>query len=179
MTDKKITKTEKKSKKGERHKRGMTDMAWNYCHAYVRIGRKKAAAISVGCSEKSASSTASKWHKKDAVIKKIEQLKKKVNIKLELKAEDVIREYMRIAFTNLTDVIDISEGVPKLKELEAINPDHIAALQGISQTAHGLKVKMHDKKGALDSLGNHLGIFQSGIHIGDIIIKSDSDDDDL
>lgn len=176
---KKTIKTEKKSKKGERHKRGMTDMAWNFCHAYVRMGRKQAAALSVGCTQKSAASTATKWLKNPKVIKKIEQLKKKLNIKLELKAEDVIREYMRIAFTNLTDVVDISEGIPKLKELEAINPDHLAAIQAISQTANGLKIKMHDKKGSLDSLSNHLGIFQSGIHIGDIIIKTDEEDEDL
>lgn len=170
----------KKSRKGETHKRGMTDMAWNFCHAYVKIGRKRAAAISVGCSEKSAATTANRWLKNDKVIKKIEQLRKNINKKLELSAESVIYEYMKLGMTNLTDLIDLSSGTPKFKDLEMINPDHLAALQSVAVTPQGaVKFKMHDKKGALDSLAKHLGILKDGVEIGAIIINTDSDDDDL
>lgn len=168
------------SRKGETHKRGMTDMAWNFCHAYVRIGRARAAALSVGCKEKSAHVTANRWLKNDKVVKKIKALKRKLNKKLELSVESVIDEYMKLAFTNLTDLVDMSEGVPRFKDLEMIKAEHMAALQSVSNTPNGVKFKMHDKRGALDSLAKHLGMFvEEHRHSGEIIIKTDSDDNEL
>ena len=56
----------------------------------------------------------------------------------------------RIAVTNQVQIIDSDD----------IDDDTAAAISEISQTDRGgLKIKLHDKKGALVDIGKHLGMF--------------------
>lgn len=56
----------------------------------------------------------------------------------------------RMAVTNQVQIIDSDE----------IDDDTAAAISEISQTDRGgLKIKLHDKKGALVDIGKHLGMF--------------------
>lgn len=43
---------------------------------------------------------------------------------------------------------------------EDLDDDTAAAIAEISEGQHGIKIKMHDKKGALVDLGKHLGMFK-------------------
>lgn len=43
---------------------------------------------------------------------------------------------------------------------EELDDDTAAAIAEISEGQHGIKIKMHDKKGALVDLGKHLGMFK-------------------
>ena len=52
------------------------------------------------------------------------------------------------------------QGLPgPLIPSEQLDDDTAAAVSEISQTAQGIKIKMHDKKGALVDIGKHLGMF--------------------
>ena len=72
--------------------------------------------------------------------------------------ERVVRELARIAFADVTDVVD-ADG-----ELRGdLTRDDTAALAGVKcrQTRDGAvrEVRMHDKNRALELLGKHLGLF--------------------
>lgn len=47
----------------------------------------------------------------------------------------------------------------ELQDSEALDDDTAAAISEVSQTKEGVKIKLHDKKGALVDLGRHLGLF--------------------
>jgi phage terminase small subunit len=57
----------------------------------------------------------------------------------------------RLAVTNEVQLVDS----------DRLDDETAAAVAEISQTAQGgLKIKLHDKKSALDSIGRHLGMFK-------------------
>lgn len=96
-------------------------------------------------------------------------------------ADRVLRELARIAFANVTDVLD-DDGVNVRRD---ISRDDSAALAKIhrKQTANGLdcEVRMHDKNRALEMLGKHLGMFADNLRVQQlqpvIIDETDSEDD--
>jgi phage terminase small subunit len=49
--------------------------------------------------------------------------------------------------------------VVELVASDEIDPDTAAAISEVSQTAAGLKIKLHDKRAALVDIGRHLGMF--------------------
>jgi hypothetical protein len=62
--------------------------------------------------------------------------------------------------TDIRYPITIQQSVLRIKSSDAI-PSHItAAISGISQTQHGIKIQMHSKDAALRMLGEYFGIFK-------------------
>ena len=68
----------------------------------------------------------------------------------------VLKEYARIAFSSLNDIFEIKNNTVVLKQ----NAD-LSLLSEVNETPTGLKIKLHDKKGALDALSRHLGLFEA------------------
>jgi phage terminase small subunit len=57
--------------------------------------------------------------------------------------------------------------VVELVGSDEIDDDTAAAISEVSQTTAGLKIKLHDKKGALVDIGRHLGMFTDKVeHTG-------------
>jgi phage terminase small subunit len=80
-------------------------------------------------------------------------------------ADRVLREYARIAFADIRNFTTQSQpGATDLKSVAALSDDEAAAVVELSGTpdGKGLKVKLHDKKQALDALARHLGLFTKG-----------------
>ncbi len=74
--------------------------------------------------------------------------------RLAVTADRVIEEYAKIAFANMADYAAVGPA------LETLTPNQTAAIAEVSQTANGaVRIKLHDKKSALDSLAKHLGLF--------------------
>lgn len=97
-------------------------------------------------------------------------------------AHKVIGEMKKMAFSEITDVVEISptsivatddndgERViiqeARLKPVEEISPDARAAISEISTGPNGaMKVKMHSKREALKDLGVHLGLFEQRVNV--------------
>ena len=76
----------------------------------------------------------------------------------------VIKELAKIGFAIATDAIQIVGGKVKVIDTAKLTDDTKAAISEIKQTitrqGGSLGIKFHDKKGALQLLGQHLGIFQ-------------------
>jgi len=119
------------------------------------------AAIRAGYSIKTARSSASRLLTKDNIIKLLQKRRKAIQKKTEITQEKVIAEYAKIAFLNPADFFDEND---KLKSISKLKKAVAAAITGMDISNIGefetvKKIKFADKKGALDSLAKHLGMF--------------------
>jgi phage terminase small subunit len=109
----------------------------------------------------------------------------------EITQDRVLQEYAKLGFSNITDYLrvktgeqlvkyDNGDGVEYSKEMiqnvvlydtEEVDPVKMHAVAEIKQTKDGIALKLHDKKGALDSIARHLGMFQDNLNVkGDLNI---------
>lgn len=76
--------------------------------------------------------------------------------------ERVLREYARIAFADLRRVADWGPEGLVLKRPAALDDADAAAISEITEAGAGsgnYRVKLYDKKAALDAIARHLGMF--------------------
>lgn len=92
----------------------------------------------------------------DNVKAYIEILKREISQRLNLKIEDVIREYMKVGFSNVDDIVSWNSRTPTLKESKKLTRDQKAAIASVKSTREGVEVKMHSKLDALAALKNFL-----------------------
>lgn len=82
---------------------------------------------------------------------------------LDITPQRVLEEYAHIALADVTHIVSWDpDGRLKVRPLEELNPDDRAAIAEISTagTSGGeLRVKLYDKKAALDALARHFGLF--------------------
>lgn len=129
------------------------------------------AAIRAGYSAATAYSQGPRLLNDVGVAKRIEELKEKITKRIDITAERIIREYEKIAFTNLEDVVDWISGDPMLRSAADIETPAHGAISEITRTESKLgditiKVKLHDKRGALDSLARYKGLFNDRLELG-------------
>lgn len=101
---------------------------------------------------------------------------------LTVSKEMVVAELAKLAFSDITDFLEVieledphSEVDPistlpekpsrKLKYVDVFTTEGMpkiktAAIQSIKQTKDGIEIKLHDKGKALEMIGRHLGIFE-------------------
>lgn len=121
------------------------------------------AAIRAGYAPKDADVQGPRLLGNVGVAQAIDAAKKKLAAKFEIKAEDVIRELARIGFSKMSDFAAFGPDGVTLKDMADMPDDATRCIAEVSQTTSvgggSIKFKLHDKKGALDSLGRHLGLF--------------------
>lgn len=139
------------------------------------------AAIEAGYSAKTAAQAGNRLLRNVQVQALIAQSEQKVAEKLDVTHEKIVAELARIGFADIRNVVQWGDGV-LVKDPDTGKPirvdnvvslvssasldDEIAAcISEISQTAQGLKVKMHDKRAALVDLGKHLGMFKEKVEL--------------
>jgi Terminase small subunit len=82
--------------------------------------------------------------------------------RLGITVERVLQEYARIAFADLRRVADWGPDGLILKTPAALSDADAAAIAEITTTGSGsrqYRVKLYDKKSALDAIARHLGMF--------------------
>ncbi|WP_163833272.1 terminase small subunit [Spartinivicinus ruber] len=135
------------------------------------------AAIRAGYSAKTATEQGARLLTYAKVQKAIQAEQVNRGDRLEVSADRIEKELAKIAFSHITDVIDWHETILesnedepnhsaaiacqsiRLKDSDTLSPEVTATIQEISQTAHGVKVKLYDKLKALELLGRRHGIF--------------------
>lgn len=128
----------------------------------------KQAAIRSGYSPKTAEVQASRLLSIAKVAAAVAEGKKSAAEKLGITRERVLKEYARLAFLDIRRAFD-DEG--RLKPIQDIDDDTAAAIAGLETESlfEGRgedrehigtlkKIKLSDKKAALDSLAKHLGL---------------------
>lgn len=143
-----------------------------FCREYVIDRNATQAAIRAKYSEKTAYSQGQRLLKKVEIESRIKELDDKKTDELEITQERILKEYAKLAFANSEDFFDWAEGVRVdktgaeletgiviLKKKTEIPSKFLAAIQSIEETQQGIKIKLYDKKGALDSLAKIKGMF--------------------
>jgi phage terminase small subunit len=135
------------------------------------------AAIRAGYSERTARKIGNENLTKPDIAKKIQEAMNNRSKRTEITADMVLKEYAKLGFSNITDYLSVevklvtvdrdSEGKPitelqqvvSIFETDMVPEDKMRAVAEIKQTKEGIALKLHDKKGALDSMARHLGMF--------------------
>ncbi|MNF90716.1 terminase small subunit [Pseudomonas sp. BF-R-01] len=137
------------------------------------------AAIRAGYSKKTARQIADQNLSKLDIKAALEKRMQSRSARTEITQDMVLRELAKIGFSDIRKVVRWGEtqvrkvdadgegdggdlvpyhGLALIDSVE-VDDSTAAAIAEVSQSRDGLKVKLHDKKGALVDIGRHLGMF--------------------
>ena len=124
------------------------------------------AAIRAGYSKKTAGQIGDENLKKPEIKAAIQQEMDKRSARTGITADRVIKELASIGFADTTKAVSVRRGQVRVEDTASLDEDTRRAISEIRQTTTtnggSLSIKFHDKKGALELLGRHLGIFADG-----------------
>lgn len=89
--------------------------------------------------------------------------------KTRLTGERVLQEYGRMAFADIRNFADWGPGGITLREKSELSDADAAAIADIQPSGSngkGGRIKLYDKKAALDALARHLGLFDPKARLG-------------
>ena len=154
---------------------GLTAQQELFCREYVIRCVGKDAAIAAGYAAPNAVSTATKLLQVPRISKRIDELMQQRNARLELSADNVLRELSRLAFSDPAHAFGengVVLSVPQMPE------DTRRAIKGIDvreeyETIDGVrrfvgyvkKVTYHDKVAAIDKAMKHLGLLVDRVSV--------------
>ncbi len=160
----------------------LTKRQRRFVNAYLADPNAKKAAAAAGYSVKTAAQQGSRLLKHPAVAAAIAEGQNRVSERTGVTAEMVVAELARIGFARITDLVtwrsnvrewrleETEEGEDEVaftitNQVQLVDSDNLppklaAAIAEVTRSANGtIKIKMHDKVGALTKLGLHLGVF--------------------
>ena len=117
------------------------------------------AAIRAGYSDRVSSEIGYQLLQKTSVQSAIDACQRERSARTGVTADRVVKEIARVAFSNLSDVMEWTPAGIEVKRSDEIAPDAAAAIAEISETNAGLKVKLHNKVAALEQLAKHVGLY--------------------
>lgn len=85
-------------------------------------------------------------------------------LRTQLTADRVLQEYARIAFADIRRIADFGSGYLKVRDESEMSDDDAAAIAQVTPATGGkggVRVKLYDKKAALDAIARHLGLFSA------------------
>ncbi len=122
-----------------------------------------AAARRAGYSEKNVHSYGTRLVKLPHVAAAIAAAKSERAARTHVTQDMVIAEYARLAFADIREFVDWGPDGVVLKPSDELDDEQARCIAEVTETRtqHGgsRRVKLHDKKGALDALARHLGMF--------------------
>lgn len=141
------------------------------------------AAIRAKYSAKTAASQGERLLRNVEVQRAIARRMKDREQRTEITQDKVLRELAKIGFSDIRKVVRWGETMVRMVDAEEgegedlvpyhglalidsmeVDDDTAAAIAEVSQGRDGLKVKLHDKKGALVEIARHLGMFTAKGH---------------
>lgn len=133
------------------------------------------AAIRAGYSKKTARQIGEENLSKPDIHAEIQRRMKARESRTEITQDRVLKELARIGFSDIRKAVKWGETMLRVADSESgqtepyhgvalisseeIDDDTAAAIAEVSEGPKGIKVKFHDKKGALVEMGRHLGMF--------------------
>lgn len=149
----------------------MTPKQERFVEEYLVDLNATQAATRAGYSKKTAEYIGHQLLKKTPVLEAIKARRAELSNKLEITQERVLKEYARLAFL---DPRNLFYGTGEPRPIHELDDDTAAAIVGLDVVQVGnsevgvgdvLKYKMADKKGALDSIARHLGMFNDKLDL--------------
>lgn len=124
----------------------------------------KEAAIRAGYASPTAGAVGARLLRRPEIAAEIGKARAARSENLTVTADRVLEEYARIAFADFRNLFDWGPEGVRLRPKEALSDADVAAIAGVELSAsngRGAKLRLHDKKAALDVLARHLGLFDS------------------
>ena len=146
-------------------KKKLTPKQKLFVREYIVDKNATQAAIRAGYSPKAAYAIGAENLRKPQIKEAIQKQMDKYAERAEVSAERVIEEYRRIAFSDIRDIMSGENRTVLLRKLSELSPEEAAVIQSISETKEGIRVTLHSKLSALDSLAKHLGLFTKKIDL--------------
>lgn len=128
---------------------GLTEQEELFCYNYLKIFNVTSAAIKAGFSSLTSYSDGNRLMQKENVKSFLLYIKSQRNQELFVEAIDIVKEYLGIAFSDITDFVEFSGYSVKLRASNKVN-GHV--VQEVSEGKDGVKIKLHDKMEALKRL---------------------------
>lgn len=135
------------------------------------------AAIRAGYSEKTARAQGNRLLTNAYISAAIAEGQQERAERLQIDADTVLQEIAKLAYVNMRDFIRITPNGDAYIDLSDLTRDQAAALAEItvedfldgrgedSREVRRVKIKLADKKGSLELLGKHLGLFTDRVDL--------------
>jgi phage terminase small subunit len=146
----------------------LTPRQERFVDEYLVDGNATQAAIRAGFTKKNADVMGPRLVRKSWIAKEIDRRRSrivaKVDKKLEITEERVRLEYARLGFSDMGKFAQWDDNHVTMTPSSELTPDDTAAVSEIVATygkdgTPTVRLKLHDKKGALDSMAKTLGMF--------------------
>lgn len=103
------------------------------------------------------------------IVDEINRRKEEQKRRNELLEDEVLQELAKIAFVDITDVVDFAGGTLVVKDLAGI-PEHVRpAIKKVistpSQNGDKITIELHDKNAALEKLGKYLSMWSDTLKV--------------
>ena len=150
-----------------RQKKKLTDRQRRFCFEYMIDNNATQAAIRAGFSRKTASATASRLLRNVNIQEFLKELRNKQEERTGIKADQVIAELAKVAFSNIQDYIGEDNRIREISQLKREIAAPVESIQvdirhdgGDSEGyTEKVRLKLHSKMSALNDLCKHLGLF--------------------
>lgn len=149
--------------------RKLTPKQQRFVEEYLVDLNATQAAIRAGYSPKTAGQIGERLLKKVEIQQALAERMKARQERTEISQDRVLAELAKIAFGDQRAVMEWGPSGVKLRDSKSLTDDQAAMVAEVSEsvTAAGrtLKLKTHDKVGALKLLGEHLGMFKQRVEL--------------
>ena len=151
----------------------LTDKQARFVEEYLIDLNATQAAIRAGYAESSAKDCGWENLQKPAVQAALHEAMDARSKRTAITADRVLQELAHLGFARMDDYAEWGPKGVTLKQSEGLTEDQLRAVGEVSETVtqHGgtIRFKLHDKLGALEKLGKHLGLFVERVeHSGSV-----------
>lgn len=140
----------------------LTEMQLRFANEYLVDSNAHQAALRAGYALKTATANAYKMLEQPAIKAYIEERRQHFLTQIHVTQERVLAEYARIAFANMRDLYDEDNNLLPVRK---VHPDLAAAVVSAETTQlksgnRVTKLRLSDKRAALDSICKMMGYFE-------------------
>lgn len=138
----------------------MTPKQKRFVQEYLIDLNATQAAIRAGYSSKRADAIGYENLRKPEIRSALEKAQERLAEEAGIAAAQVLRELAIMGLSDLTDYVVWGPDGVSLKDSASLDAAKRRAVVEVSQTQHGVKIKLANKLGALELIGRHLGLFE-------------------
>lgn len=153
--------------------RGLTDKQATFVREYLVDLNATQAAIRAGYSARTADRSGPALLGNSWVAEAIQKAQAARAKRTEITADRVLEELAAIAFAHMGQYATWNDDRVSLTDSSEVDPRAVSEVkQTVNQFGNNVGIKLHDKLGALEKLGKHLGMFNdSGAGDGQQLVK--------
>lgn len=150
------------------HEQKYREFAQQYLFDFKAVAAYRRCNFKVGEAKQSDSASASKLLSNPEVQEYIRELAEERQRRLEVKVDRIVEEQARIGFADIRNYFEWDAGEIRLKDSAMLDENASRAIERLEMTTYEspsgevtkrVKIKLHSKSAALESLAKHLGMY--------------------